>query len=133
MLTLDADLKVFVQSILWGLRKNDWTTAWCNEIGSLMSPDMHLSYMHPLTSENQFHCTKLYKGNRWYLWKAKIILLWTAEIRKGYLEKIMAIDQGLISLDHRLYKGEKETGLLEDFDFSYCSYILWKDGQIVQN
>ena len=24
---------------------------------------MHLSYMHPVTSENQFHCTRLYDGS----------------------------------------------------------------------
>ena len=34
-------------------------TAWCSEIGSLWSldaPELHAS----LTSENQFHCTRLY-------------------------------------------------------------------------
>ena len=25
---------------------------------------MHLSYMHPVTSENQFHCTRLYKNTK---------------------------------------------------------------------
>ena len=34
-------------------------TAWYSEIGSLRSLDrMHLSCMHSVTSENQFHCTK---------------------------------------------------------------------------
>ena len=35
-------------------------TAWCSEIGSLASldaPELHAS----VTSENQFHCTRLYK------------------------------------------------------------------------
>ena len=35
-------------------------TAWCNEIGSLTSL-MHATYMPAVTTENQFHCTKLYK------------------------------------------------------------------------
>ena len=37
-----------------------WYTAWCNEIGSLTSL-MHVTQVHPVTTENQFHCTKLYK------------------------------------------------------------------------
>ena len=35
-------------------------TAWCSEIGSLMSL-MHTTQVHPVTSENQFHCTRLYE------------------------------------------------------------------------
>ena len=36
--------------------------AWCSEIGSLTSLGMHLNYryMHPVTEESQFHCTRLY-------------------------------------------------------------------------
>ena len=34
-------------------------TAWCSEIGSLTSP-MHATQVHPVTTENQFHCTRLY-------------------------------------------------------------------------
>ena len=34
-------------------------TAWFNEIGSLTSL-MHVTHVHPVTTENQFHCTKLY-------------------------------------------------------------------------
>ena len=34
-------------------------TAWCNEIGSLTSL-MHVTQVHPVTTENQFHCTWLY-------------------------------------------------------------------------
>ena len=34
-------------------------TAWCSEIGFLMSL-VHAIQVHPLTSENQFHCTRLY-------------------------------------------------------------------------
>ena len=36
-------------------------TAWCNEIGSLTSL-MHVNQLHPVTTENQFHCTRLYMG-----------------------------------------------------------------------
>ena len=47
---------------LWS--RNIWAaygslTAWCNEIGSLMSL-MHATQVHPVTTENQFHCTRLY-------------------------------------------------------------------------
>ena len=35
---------------------------WCSEIGSLMSP-MHVIQVHPVMSENQFHCTRLYIHN----------------------------------------------------------------------
>ena len=35
------------------------TTAWCNEIGSLTSL-MHVTQVHPVTTENQLHCTRLY-------------------------------------------------------------------------
>ena len=35
------------------------STAWCSEIGSLTSQDAYNSAVHPVTSENQFHCTKL--------------------------------------------------------------------------
>ena len=31
---------------------------------------MHLSYMHPVTSENQFHCTKL------YMYVLRVCILW---------------------------------------------------------
>ena len=34
-------------------------TAWCNEIGSLTSL-MHATQVHPVTTENQVHCTRLY-------------------------------------------------------------------------
>ena len=34
-------------------------TAWCSEIGSLTSL-MHVIQVHPVTAENQFHCTRLY-------------------------------------------------------------------------
>ena len=34
-------------------------TAWSNEIGSLTSLT-HVAQVHPVTTENQFHCTKLY-------------------------------------------------------------------------
>ena len=34
-------------------------TVWCNEIGSLTSL-MHVTLVHPVTAENQFHCTRLY-------------------------------------------------------------------------
>ena len=37
-------------------------TAWCNEIGSLMS-QMHVTQVHPVTTENQFHCTRLYSDD----------------------------------------------------------------------
>ena len=33
-------------------------TAWCSEIGSLTSL-MHVSQVHSVTTENQFHCTRL--------------------------------------------------------------------------
>ena len=33
--------------------------AWCSEIGSLTSL-MHLTQVHPLTTKNQFHCTRLF-------------------------------------------------------------------------
>ena len=36
-------------------------TAWCNEIGSLTSL-MHVTQVHPVTTENQFHCTRLYSS-----------------------------------------------------------------------
>ena len=35
------------------------STAWCNEIGSLTSL-MHGTQVHPVTTENQFHCTRLH-------------------------------------------------------------------------
>ena len=38
-------------------------TGWCNEIGSLTSP-MHVTQVHPVTTENRFHCTRLYTGRR---------------------------------------------------------------------
>ena len=34
-------------------------TAWCSEIGSLTSL-MHETQVHLMTTENQFHCTRLY-------------------------------------------------------------------------
>ena len=34
-------------------------TVWCNEIGSLTSL-MHVTQVHPVTIEYQFHCTRLY-------------------------------------------------------------------------
>ena len=34
-------------------------TVWCSEIGSLTSLD-DVTQVHPMTSENQFHCTRLY-------------------------------------------------------------------------
>ena len=34
-------------------------TAWFNEIGSLASL-MHVTQVHPVTTENQFHCTEVY-------------------------------------------------------------------------
>ena len=47
------------------------STAWCSEIGSLWSldaPELHAS----VTSENQFHCTRLY------------VVLYTLRIRKNF-------------------------------------------------
>ena len=34
-------------------------TAWCSDIGSLTSL-MHVTRVHPVTTEIQFHCTRLY-------------------------------------------------------------------------
>ena len=35
-------------------------TAWCNEIGPLTSL-IHVTQVHPVTTEDQFHCTRLYR------------------------------------------------------------------------
>ena len=40
-------------NIIWS------STVWCNEIGSLTSL-MHVTQVHPVTTENRFHCTRLY-------------------------------------------------------------------------
>ena len=38
----------------------DIYTAWFCEIGSLTTPDACVTQVHPVKSENQFHCTRLY-------------------------------------------------------------------------
>ena len=45
------------------IRHNGVQPSWCSEIGSLTSL-MHVTQVHPVTTENQFYCTKLYKQSQ---------------------------------------------------------------------
>ena len=51
------------------------STVWCNEIGSLTSL-MHTTQVHPVTTENQFHCARLYNGTRPAVWACLALCAW---------------------------------------------------------